>query len=269
MQPFWRRRAGAVDGRNPGSVLVFPIQRAGSFFTILSVTNSALNAQTPTTLGGGTNISWKFLNVTPGATSLLPQSCSVLERDDYLTPGDTKSALAGCLNASSQEGFCVVSAQDPNFYKTEWAHDFLIGSELVLNPLGGIYIINAIPFESPQLRGSHTDNDDPFGGVGMALGDGDGQIDFDGVEYEGVPDHLYADNFLAASGSSLTLLNLSGGLGLHRGCPTRHLERQRARALASIRVPLLVRRAPGEPQPGFHRAVPGDQYADRSVGARS
>jgi PKD repeat protein len=201
----------ALDGRKPGSVLIYPIQRAGgSNFTVLSVTNTALETQSAQTLGGGTSTHWQFLNVVPGPTKLMPYTCGIVDRGDYLTPADTTAFLASCWNPGIHEGFAAVSAQDPNYFKADWSHNFLAGSEAVINMAGGMYVLNAIPFSSPQTRGSHTDNDDPFAGVGDGVGDNDGQIDFDGIEYEGVPDDLYGE-FIAVPGSSLTLLNLSGG----------------------------------------------------------
>ncbi len=201
----------ALDGRKPGSVLVYPIHRSGPNFTILTVTNTALEPQTPFMLGGGTSIAWRFINIVPGTSPLLPLDCRLVERFAYLTPGDTTAVMAGCQNATpNEEGFVLLSAQDPNSFKTDWSHNFLVGNEIVVNEAGGLYVLEAIPFRSPQPRGSHTDADVPELAT-SGLGDADGEIDFDGIEYEGVPDHLYADSFLALPGSSLTLLNLSGG----------------------------------------------------------
>ncbi len=194
--------SSALNGRQPGSVLIYPIHYSGSGFTLLSVTNTALDSQPPLVLGGSTNIAWNYINLVPGTTPLLPLDCTLSDRVESLTPADTRTVLTGCHNAAGdQEGFVLVSAQDPRFFKTDWSHNFLIGSGMVVNQAGGIFVVDAIPFESPQPPASDTDG----------VGDGDGQIDFDGIEYEGVPDDLYADSFMAAAGSSLTLLNLSGG----------------------------------------------------------
>ena len=93
----------------------------------------------------------------------------------------------------------MVTAQDPNLFKTAWSHNYLVGSELIVNGLGVIYSVNARPFASPLETGAPTDVDE------------DGQLDFDEIEYEGVGDDLILDSFLAALGSHLTLINLTGG----------------------------------------------------------
>jgi hypothetical protein len=195
-----------ADGRNPGSVLIYPIHRStfpstGAFFTVISVTNINLTPITPINqLGGSTNIKYEYVNVIPGSVNNLPLDCQVIDVVELLTPADTRSVLTNCHNAAGgQEGYVVITAQDPNSFSTAWSHNFLIGSELVANVVGGFYGMEAIPFNA--IAGLHAPTD----------ADGDGQLDFDNVEYEGVPNELYLDAFFAIQGSSLTLLNLTGG----------------------------------------------------------
>jgi len=193
-----------ADGREPGSVLIFPIHRSGQgLFTVVNVTNTNLLPANQFTYGGSTNVHFEYVNTVPNPKKpLLPWACAVIDRIELLTPADTRSVLTACHNASgamSEEGYLVVSAQDPNQFDTPWSHDYLVGSELVVNGMGAMYALNAIPFDSAQPEGQATDVD------------GDGELDFDGVEYEGVPDHLFIDSFAALGGSSLTLLNLTGG----------------------------------------------------------
>lgn len=195
-----------ADGRTPGSVLIYPIHRStfpneGAFFTVISVTNTNLAPVTPLNgLGGSTNIHWEYVNVVPGATNNLPLDCQVVDIIEFLTPADTRSVLTNCHNAASgQEGYLVISALNPNSFNTPWSHNFLIGSELVVNDVGGVYGLEAIPFDAIGEAGADTD------------ADGDGEKDFDGVEYEGVPEELYMDVFYGINSSSLTLLNLTGG----------------------------------------------------------
>ena len=113
----WRTRLGAfvalaivsvsahasVDGRRPGSVLVYPIHRSGTNFTILSVSNTALEPQGPGALGGGTNITWSYLNMVASSDPFFPRDCVMVERTEYLTPGDHSSILAGCQNAAGDQ----------------------------------------------------------------------------------------------------------------------------------------------------------------------
>lgn len=194
-----------ADGREPGSVLIYPIHRSSfgtpAFFTALSVTNINLTPVTPANqLGGSTNIKWEYVNVIPGPTNNLPLDCQVIDIVEFLTPADTRTVLTNCHNAApGQEGYVVVTAQDPNAFSTAWSHNFLIGSELVVNAFNGTYSLEAIPFDA--LAAFHNPTD----------ADGDGQLDFDNVEYEGVPDELYLDVFYGVPFSSLTLINLTGG----------------------------------------------------------
>ncbi len=200
--------AALADGRNPGSVLVYPIHRSmfgdtgGAYFTAISVTNTE---DTPAViftgqLGGTTMIHWEYVNVIPGTQPTLPLDCVVANRRELLTPADTRTVLTNCHNGAVQnEGYLVISAEDPNSFQTAWSHNHLVGSELVLSPSNGMYNLNAIPFEAINESGAATDED------------GDGQIDFDGIEYEGVAETLYLDVFYGFNNSSLTLINLTGG----------------------------------------------------------
>jgi hypothetical protein len=200
--------AAFADGRTPGSVLIYPIHRSmfgdtgGSYFTVVSVTNTNLTPITPANgLGGSTNIHWEYVNVIPSTISNnLPLDCQVVNTIEFLTPADTRSVLTNCHNASGgQEGYLVISAEDPNAFGVAWSHNYLIGSELVVSGTGGVYNINAIPFDAIAEAGAATDSDL------------DTQLDFDGVEYEGIPDNLFLDVFFGIGGSSLTLINMTGG----------------------------------------------------------
>ena len=193
-----------AGGRKPGSVLVYPVQRSGPLFvTIVSVTNINTLPMTPVSLGGATTVHFEYANTVPNpADPQIPLNCVIFDRYEFLTPADTLSVLTTCHNATTaggQEGFLVVSAQNPSLFDVPWAWDFLIGSELVINASGGMYSVNAIPFKAFVAPTAPTDLN------------GNGALDFDGLEYEGVPDLLYVDTFLALAGSQLALLNLTGG----------------------------------------------------------
>jgi len=197
----------SADGLNPGSVLVYPFQRSefpfgGSAFTIVVVTNTNLLPITPVNgLGGSTNVHFEFVNVVPDPNNpKLPFDCVIADRIELLTPADTRAFLTSCVNGTAgAEGYLVATALDPDTFADAWSHNYLVGSELVLNPSGALYYVNAIPFSSPLQQGALTDLD------------ADGQLDFDGNEYEGVPDLLYIDQFTGLMNSSLALINLSGG----------------------------------------------------------
>jgi hypothetical protein len=193
--------ASSADLLEPGSVLIYTMNRSGAhFFTVLSVTNTNTLPANQISLGGTTNVMFEYLNTIPNpADPQLPLGCYVTDRVETLTPADTLSVLTTCHNAATAEGYVVVSAQDPSLFKSPWSWNYLIGSELVINALGGTYLISAIPFEAECEEKSDTDKDRDY------------ELDFDGQEYEGIPETLYIPNFLAAVGSSLTLINLTGG----------------------------------------------------------
>jgi len=203
--------ASFADGRNPGSLLVYPIHRSGApagFFTILCITNTNTDPATPQSFGGTTNVMFEYVNtINNPADSQLPLDCYVVDRVETLTPADTLCVLTSCHNAAGgQEGYAVVTAQSPEHFKTAWSFDYLVGSEMVVTPVGGIYSINAIPFESKASKQKKIAGSGDWSGSKA-----DGVAKFDDKEYECAPDTLYIDSFLAVSRSSLTLLNLSGG----------------------------------------------------------
>ncbi len=197
-----------ADGLVPGSVLVYPLHRSGTlnsagkvapgpFFTLIAVTNTNRNSVI-SGLGGSTNIHWEYVNAIYVGENQ-PLNCVVQDQIEFLTPADTRVVLTNCHNPTvGREGYLVISAQDPTKFSTPWSHNYLAGSEIAINgPL--IYVLNAIPFDSPDPDGTATDHDL------------DRQLDFDGLEYEPIPDHLYLDFFVDAFDSSIVLINMSGG----------------------------------------------------------
>ena len=188
----------AADGRRAGSVLVYPVQRSGpNYFTIVSVTNTnTLPNQ------GSTLVKYEYRNAVANPDNpFQPLSCTVFDRTEHLTPADTLSVLTSCHNATNpggQEGFLVVSALDPTVFDTPWSFDWLAGSSFVLNASNAAYSVDAIPFLARRPAGQATDVNQ------------NGQLDLDDMEYEGVPDLLMIDSFVAIGGSQLALLNLTG-----------------------------------------------------------
>jgi hypothetical protein len=193
-----------AGGRKPGSVLIYPVHRSGPrHFTVVCVTNSNLQPSTPVSIGGSTNVHFEYANVVPSNMRFMPKDCIIFDRVEYLTPADTLCVLTACHNATSfegNEGYLVITAEDPTKFQTAWSHNWLMGSELVTNASGISYSVNAIPFESPIPAGQPTD-----------VSPANGQRDFNGQEYEAIPDVLYIDSFVALAESQLALLNLTGG----------------------------------------------------------
>lgn len=196
--------AAMAGGRKAGSVLIYPIVRSGGgFITVVSVTNTSLTPQTPGSLGGSTNVHFEYANVIPDPANVFcPLDCIVFDRVEFLTPADNLTVLTTCHNAffpGGSQGYLVVSAQDPSQFDVPWSHNKLIGSELVLLPTGASYSLIAQPFNAVEAAGAATDND------------GDGQLDFDGSEYEEIADVLMLDFFLSVGNANLSLINLTGG----------------------------------------------------------
>lgn len=193
----------AADAREPGSVLVFPIHRSAPWgFTVLSITNINTDPALPWDDGGTTGLQFQYVNVLGDPSSSSALGCFVFDRVETLTPADTMSVVTNCHNVSGiQQGYVVVSAQDPTLFKTDWKHDYLIGSEIVVTPMGRAYTINAVPFRAGEALAHQALTDL----------DGDGVQDYNGFEYELPPDELYVDNFIAATLSSLTLLDFTSG----------------------------------------------------------
>lgn len=195
-----------VGTRRPGSALIYPIHRSGpTWFTILSVVNTnTLPVSLPGAVDGGTTaVHFEYVNTTPNpADPLCPSSCVVFNRHELLTPADVHSVLTRCSNAfapGGQQGYLVVSAEDPSLSPgAHWAFNHLIGSELVLNSSGVCYEVNAVSICSPLVQGAQTDLD------------GNGDLDFNDIEYASLPDKMLIDSFVALAGSHLTLLSLVG-----------------------------------------------------------
>jgi hypothetical protein len=191
-----------AKGREPGSVLFYPVHRSGGtfgdtqsyFWTVVSVTNTNVNQST--------NAHFQYVNsIENSSNPLQPFGCVIFNRVENLTPADNLSVLTSCHNATAgkQAGYLVVAASDPTKgLITHWGFNYLVGSELVVNASGGMYRCGAIPANAVVNQGNPTDL-------------GDGEMDFDNVEYEALPDTVIIDNFLAAGGSRLALFSLNGG----------------------------------------------------------
>jgi hypothetical protein len=198
-----------ADGRNPGSLLIYPVHRSGGIegtlaFTIVCVTNINTQPQTPFSWGGSTVAHFQYFNVVPNANDpFTPTNCVEFNAHPFLTPADTLCVLTSCHNAvpggnKVTEGYLVVKAEDPSNFNTAWSFNYLIGSEIVINASGAMYGVNAIPFYSPQPMGQPTDVN------------GNRRCELDDVEYEAAPDLLYMPSFLAVNDSQLALINLTG-----------------------------------------------------------
>jgi hypothetical protein len=191
--------AALADGREPGSVLFYPAVQSqlgnAGVFNVVSVTNTNRAGS------GETDVHFEYVNVSTAGNPFLFANCDISDRVETLTPADTLSVLTSCHNGGggATEGYLVVSAMNPAEVDTYWSFNHLIGSEQVVTAGGGMYSLNALPFNAVGAQGTDTDLDN------------DGRRDFDGAEYEGIADELYIDSYVGVLGGNLVLLSLTGG----------------------------------------------------------
>jgi hypothetical protein len=202
-----------ADGREPASLLVYPIHEARQqifkdedspipvggqliappAFTLISVTNTNRNGS------GTTDVHFEYVNVSPSADPFFFADCSIADRVETLTPADTLTVITDCHNSEPfAQGYLVVTALDPDLVDTPWSFNHLIGSEQIVSIGGGIYGLEAIPFKAIGPQGSATDLDS------------DGRRDFDGSEYERLPDELYLDSFVGIIAGEIVLVAFTG-----------------------------------------------------------
>ncbi|MCA8942431.1 MAG: hypothetical protein KDB80_07695 [Planctomycetes bacterium] len=197
-----------ADGRKPGSMLTFPVHRSGpGKFTIVSVTNTNTTPATPVSLGGSTNLHFEYYNVVPdmvqgydglvAGNPFVPAGCIVFDRVEFVTPADTLSVLTSCHNPTfpgGQEGYVVVTAQNPAVYDQNWSFNRLIGSACVINASGTMYSVNAFSSRSVFVEGA-------------PIADGQGLTKLQTGAYELLPRVLMIDSFMALNASQLALIS--------------------------------------------------------------
>ncbi len=184
----------AAQDPEPGSVLVYPsLRETNGRATVVSVTNIH-----PTT---SIIARYRYVNIvpTPG-NPFAPSNCLEVTRFELLTPGDTFTIPVLCHNPTTpkRNGYLVIDAILPGTIASV-SHNYMIGSEWVALGTSAAWSLGAISFQSPLADGVLTDLD------------GDGELDFDGLEYTMCPDTLHIDTFLASAGNNLALINLTGG----------------------------------------------------------
>ncbi|MBI1853085.1 MAG: hypothetical protein HYR85_22335 [Planctomycetes bacterium] len=184
----------------PGSLLIFPFYDARpDSVCVLTVTN--LNTSRVRHEGqyreGDVQIHYHYVEGERWLT---------FDRAEILTPGDTLSVIVADHNPEGDFGFVWIQAEDP---ETEQPidFDFLIGDILVARSTD-----NAI-WELPSVAfRSLADESGPIGssraGHSWADLNGNGQVDFDGFEYDFFPDKLYVSRFFQETDLSRTKLIL-------------------------------------------------------------
>jgi len=193
-----------ADGREPGSLLIFPeFDNRVANVTMFTVTNTNTDrTHNPTTnLPNGT-IKVHFIYVGRFDALGNPLPCTEVNTEITLTPADTFSFLTRTHNPNQNQGFMYAFAKHPTTGEPA-DFDYLIGNALFMNGASAIdYSTNPVSLKGVPAFPLSTDVDT------------DGNLDLDGVEYEGMPDEILIPRFLAVGGvlrSELILLGLSGG----------------------------------------------------------
>src|SRR6187402_3840327 len=195
--------AALADGRNPGSLLLFPeFDSRTANVTLLTVTNTNSDF-TPNGTGFNGSVRVEFVYIgkyAPGGNEI---NCLETNREHLLTPNDTLTLLAYAHNPQQEQGFVYVFAKNPTTGQAI-VFNHLVGNAVTVNGLWSLdYSMNPVSFL----------------GIGSGAGtttdvDGDGIRDLDGTEYENVTDEVYIPRFLGQGGqfnSELILVGLAGG----------------------------------------------------------
>jgi hypothetical protein len=184
-----------AGGTEAGSLLVYPyFSNTRADKTILTVTNTNLDSVT-----GGVNVEFVYID---------GDHCLEFNRTRTLTAGDTLSVVTKYDNPNFVEGYAYVFAKSKTTGKAI-KFDWLVGSAMVTNGALNDPIVGYTPFTfkagAALAAGANTDLEN--------AGAGDGQRDFDGLEYEKTPDTLIVPSFFADDGNwepELVMLGLTG-----------------------------------------------------------
>jgi hypothetical protein len=190
-----------ADGRNPGSLLLYPEFDSGNGRnTLLTVTNTRVDRSVV--------VHFKYVSGQNDTTR-----CTIANVWETLTPGDTITVLTGSHNPGPfTKGYVyiyAVTAVGQNGKAV--SYNYLAGDVV---QLGGDrafdYAINPLPFRAVPFLDELTDLEN--GGVG------DGIRDLDGLEYEAAPDRILVPRFFGqatpdsiGANSDVVLVALSGG----------------------------------------------------------
>lgn len=190
-----------ANGRNPGSLLLFPeFDNRSSHLTLLTVTNTntGVNAD-----GSNGTVRVEFVYIGRyglGGTSL---NCLETNRTETLTANDTLSLITEVHNPQHEQGYVYAFAKDRVTGKAK-VFNHLIGNLMTLESWDTLeYSMNPVVFKG--IGNAQT---------GVTDLDNDNVRDLDGVEYEAVPEEILIPRFLGSGDqfrSELILIGLSGG----------------------------------------------------------
>lgn len=190
-----------ADGRNPGSLLVYPeFDNTPGRNTLLTVTNTRVDRPVV--------VHFKYVSGQNDSTR-----CTIANVWETLTPGDTLTVLTGSHNPGSfSKGYVYIYAVTAvGLNGKAVSYNYLAGDVVQLTGDRAYdYSINPLPFRAVPFLDSLTDLENN--------GVGDGIRDLDGLEYEAAPDRVLVPRFFGQSSqqgpgasSDVVLLALSGG----------------------------------------------------------
>lgn len=182
-----------ADGRNPGSLLVFPeFQSANGRAALLTITNTNRDV-----VHGAVRVEIVFIN----GTSATAPTCAESNFTIQLSANDTFTFVTNPSSTNATRGYAYAFAK--NEAGAAIAFDWLIGDDVLFDGISNLdYAINPVAFRALPPQGSVTDLDD------------DGVRDLNGAEYEMAPDKILIPRFIGQSPtyqSEIVLLNLTGG----------------------------------------------------------
>ena len=189
----------------PASILIFPIvdSTAGNN-TIITVTNTCVSRM----VSPSNNRPYGEIQVRYYYVDGLYPPGTVSDRAEILTPGDTLTVLAGAHGPDVKLGYLVVVAEDPESGESV-RFNHLIGDGVVVHiQKNKAWSIPAIPFEAVLTSGT-TDNN----GRLKTDANGNGCVDFDGLEFSRFPDKLFISSFIEQRAPFQGSLVLVSGLG--------------------------------------------------------
>jgi hypothetical protein len=193
----------------PASFLIFPLFDArpgmGSIITITNTNRSRVRCDHGFGRAGDVEILYVYIN---------GRSCRETNLSELLTPGDTLTVFADVHDPGAgddEQGWLYVEALDPQT-QNPIDFDFLIGSAMIVNT-GTDFIDAYTPYSFKALTSS-GDND----GCDRSSTDvnGDGQADFDNIEYEFFPQTLILDRFFQEDSRFQNEIALMTTVGVER-----------------------------------------------------
>lgn len=180
------------DGRNPGSLLVFPeFQSQNGQLTLITVSN-------PDTAVPATTVRVHYVYVSGDAATL----CSPQDATETLTAQDTLTVVASLHQGQGfSQGYVYAYAVDA--LGRAISYDHLIGDQLVVDGSFALdYAVQPFSFRAIASEGMPTATD------------ADDVLDLNDREYELAPDVILIPRFMGQSASfasELVMIGLSGG----------------------------------------------------------